>query len=143
MVAGGDRAGAKAPRVSLRIAGIPAPKGSRTPGRRKDGSIYTRPASANEKSWVEAVAYCAAANRPAGRVLEPPYVVELAFYLPRPDRPKYDWPTKEGDGDKMERAVLDGLVKGGLLVDDRHVVGCSWTQAFSGRAVAGVAVVVR
>jgi hypothetical protein len=54
-------------RVSLLIAGIPAPKGSRIPGHRKDGSIFTRPANPSEKSWAEAVAYSAKANRPSGK----------------------------------------------------------------------------
>lgn len=129
-----------APRVSLAIAGLPAPKGSRTPGRRKDGTIFTRPASAGEASWVEVVAYSARVNRPGGKVLEPPYVLELNVRLPRPANPKYDWPTKDGDGDKLERAILDGLVKGGLLVDDRHIVECRWTKAFG---TPGVSVTVK
>lgn len=128
------------PRAHLLIGGIPAPKGSRIPGRRKDGSIYTRPASAGEKSWIEAVAYSARANRPVGGALEPPYEIELTIYLPEPAKPKYGWPTKDGDGDKLERAILDGLVKGGLLVDDRHIIDCHWRKEFG---TPGVAVVVR
>ncbi len=127
-------------RVSLVIAGVPAPKGSRIPGRRKDGSIYTRPASASEKSWTEAVAYSAMANRPGGKVLEPPYELELTISMPKPASPKYAWPTKDGDGDKLERAILDGLVLGGLLVDDRHVIDCHWRKRFG---TPGVAVIVR
>jgi len=89
---------------------------------------------------VEAVAYSARANRPGGKVLEPPYELELVVSLPEPAAPKYTWPTKDGDGDKLERAILDGLVKGGLLVDDRHIVECCWRKQFG---VPGVAVVVR
>jgi Holliday junction resolvase RusA-like endonuclease len=126
-------------RASLRIAGIPAPKGSRIPGHRNDGSIFTRPASAGEKSWIEAVAYAARANRPGGKVLEPPYELELVVSMPEPAKPKYGWPSR-GDGDKLERAILDGLVKGGLLVDDRHIVECRWRKEFG---VPGVAVTVR
>jgi Holliday junction resolvase RusA-like endonuclease len=130
------------PRVSLRVAGIPAPKGSRTPGRRKNGTIYTRPASAGEKSWTEVVAYSARANRPAGKTLEPPYEVELTFFMPRPDKPSWEWPSK-CDTDKLVRCVLDGLVDGKLLVDDRHVVKLIASKQYSGRGAAGVAVVVR
>ncbi len=129
-------------RVSLRIAGIPAPKGSRTIGRRKDGSTYTREASAAVKSWVEAVAYSARANRPQGKPLDPSYEVELVFSMPRPADPKYDWPTKDGDVDKLVRGVLDGMVQGGLLVDDRHVTALTARKQFSGPASAGVAVCV-
>ena len=108
-------------RASLLIAGIPAPKGSRTVGRRKDGSHYTRESSKAVGPWTEQVAYAARANRPEGKMLRPPYAIELVFFLPRPARPKYDWPAK-ADIDKLARGVLDGLVRGDLLLDDRHVV---------------------
>jgi len=116
-------------RVSFRVAGLPAPKGSRIPGRRKDGTIYTRPANASEKSWTEAVAYVARAKRPGGKMLKPPYAVELEFHLPRPKQPKYEWPVR-ADLDKLERAVLDGLTQGGLIVDDRHVVELRSRKSF-------------
>jgi Holliday junction resolvase RusA-like endonuclease len=79
---------------------------------------------------VEQVAYCAMANRPAGKTLEPPYEIELVFSMPEGQRPKYAWPTKDGDGDKLERAILDGLVRGKLILDDRHVIACTWRKAF-------------
>lgn len=125
--------------VSLRIAGIPAPKGSRTVGTRKNGTHYTRESSAGCKSWVEAVAYSARANRPKGKPLEPPYEIELVFSMPRSAKPKYDWPTKDGDVDKLVRGVLDGMVQGGLLVDDRHVVKLVASKAF-GTPGVGVAI---
>ena len=127
---------AQRPRAHLLIFGVPAPKGSRIPGRRKDGTIYTRPASEREKGWVAAVAYSARANRPGGQPLEPPYEIELRIFLPWPAHPKYDWPTKDGDGDKLERAILDGLVQGGLLIDDRHVIACRWRKQFGAPGVA-------
>lgn len=130
------------PRVSLLIAGIPAPKGSRTPGHRKDGSIFTRPASPSEKSWTEAVAYSAKANRPRGKTLEPPYEVEMVFSMPRPGKATWEWPSK-CDVDKLARCVLDGLVVGELLLDDRHVVKLVASKQYSGREAAGVAVLVR
>lgn len=105
--------------VRLFVPGTPAPKGSRTPGRRRDGSVYTRPASKAEHPWVEAVARVAMSHRrqsPAS-----PYAVHLVFFMPRPTRPTHAWPSV-GDIDKLERAVLDGLVRAGVLEDDRHVV---------------------
>lgn len=131
------KTGRPRPRASLVIAGIPAPKGSRTPGLRKDGSIYTRPASKREHPWVEQVAYAARANRPGGKTLEPPYEIELAFSMPRPAKPKYDWPTR-GDIDKLERAVLDGLVRGGLILDDRHVTALRSSKCFAAPGAVGV-----
>lgn len=143
VVAGGDRAGAGeaecSPRVSLVVAGTPAPKGSRIPGRRKNGTIYTRPANPAEKSWTEAVAYSARANRLGGKALEPPYLVELVFSMPRPAKPTWEWPSKS-DVDKLARCAIDGLVDGGLLLDDRHVVKLSASKRYG---TPGVSVVVR
>ncbi len=127
------------PRVSLLIAGIPAPKGSKDVYHRKNGSAYTVESSKALKPWLEQVAYCAKANRPGGKVLEPPYEVEMVFSMPEGQRPKYDWPTKDGDGDKLERGVFDGLVRGGLIVDDRHVIACTWRKAFG---TPGVRIVI-
>lgn len=113
-------------RVSISVAGHPAPKGSRVHFR-NGGS---REASKRAGPWVEQIAYAARANRPAGKTLEPPYEVELTFSMPKGKRPKYGWPTKDGDLDKLERAVLDGLTQGGLIVDDRHVVALTSRKAF-------------
>jgi crossover junction endodeoxyribonuclease RusA len=124
--------GSAFPRVSIDIAGHPAPKGSRTHiggGRTKESSERCGP-------WVEQVAYAARANRPGGRPLEPPYEIELSFCMPEGQRPKYGWPTKDGDLDKLVRAVLDGLVLGGLLVDDRHVTAISTRKSFGTPRVA-------
>lgn len=116
--------------VHFTVPGIPAPKGSRIVGRRKNGSLYTRPASKNEKAWTQAVATVASAYRHKG--VEAPYGVACVFYLPRPKKPAHDHPTR-GDIDKFVRSTLDGLTEGGLIVDDRHVVGLSaekrWADA--------------
>jgi crossover junction endodeoxyribonuclease RusA len=132
----------EAARVSFRVPGTPAPKGSRIPGRRKDGSIFTRPASKGEKPWVEAVALIARGHRPAGnKPLAPPYVIELVFVMPRPQRPKYEWPTM-GDVDKLERSTLDGLVRGGLLLDDRHVTDLHSSKRFGDLSTIGVQITI-
>lgn len=109
-----------------------APKGSRTAGVRRDGSRYSRPASPHEHDFTEAVAREAMVCRAKGAAqgatgsaargaAVPPYRVDLVFCFRRPGRPSWDWPTRL-DLDKTVRAVLDGLVRGGLLEDDRHVV---------------------
>lgn len=123
------------PRASLLIAGYPAPKGSRSFNGKGRGS---RESSVRCKPWVETIAYAARANRPAGRALEPPYEVELAFSMPEGQRPKYGWPTKDGDLDKLVRAVLDGLTQGGLIVDDRHVIRIVTTKKFGTPSVSVV-----
>jgi len=56
--------------------------------------------------------------------LEGPVAVDLHFTVPRPKTlpRKVIWPIKRPDIDKLARAVLDGLVYGGVLGDDSQVV---------------------
>lgn len=126
--------------LTLTVLGTPKPKGSRTIGRRKDGSVFTRPASRGEQAWTHAVAQAASCGSTG--TLPPPYAVELTFRMPRPSRPAHPWPTR-GDLDKLVRSTLDGLVHGGLLEDDRHVAELSasklWASSTGG---AGVVVTI-
>jgi Holliday junction resolvase RusA-like endonuclease len=127
----------EAARASFRVPGHPAPKGSRTFAKGRNFE-----ASKRSKPWVETVALIARGHRPpGGKPLEPPYAVELAFVMPRPKRPKYDWPTV-GDVDKLDRAVLDGLVRGGLLLDDRHVINLCSSKRFGDPSTIGVAITI-
>jgi Holliday junction resolvase RusA-like endonuclease len=126
--------------VRLTVYGVPAPKGSRTLARRADGSVFTRPAANGEHRWMHAVAEVARwrAAQDVGPLPDAPYAVRLDFAMPRPKRPAHDHPTR-GDIDKLARAVLDGLVQGGLLSDDRHVVvleaSKTWAAAPGGEGV--------
>lgn len=120
-------------RATLLVAGHPAPKGSRVFYGKGRGS---RESSVGCKPWVEQVAYSARVNAPVGGPLEPPYEIELSFTMPEVKRPKYDWPTRDGDLDKLVRAVLDGLTQGGLIVDDRHVTRLVTEKSFGHPGVA-------
>lgn len=123
--------------VKLTVPGRIAPKGSRTAGVRRDGQRYSRPASRYEHPWTEAVARHALVAARSGP-LEPPYRVALVFFYARPARPAHAWPSRL-DVDKACRAVLDGLVRGRLLVDDRHVIDLrarsSWASGLDGERV--------
>ena len=48
-----------------------------------------------------------------------PVRVTLEFRFTRPAKPRHNYPTK--DLDKLCRAVLDGMVTGGIIEDDKHV----------------------
>lgn len=117
--------------VALTVYGTPAPKGSRTLGTRRDGSHYTRPAASGEHAWVQAVARQAQWTASQLEPPRPPYRVELCFYLARPKTPAHEHPSKV-DVDKLARAVLDGLVQGRLLTDDRHVVELAARKGWAG-----------
>lgn len=132
--------------MSLFVSGVPAPKGSRTLGRRRDGSTFLRPASNAEHRWTATVARAALARRAQLGGIEPPsgapgYAVELAFAMPRPARPSHAHPSRT-DLDKLVRAVLDGLVEGGLLLDDRHVVELAASKGWAPPGGEGVHVAI-
>ena len=128
---------APCPAATFTVLGLPAPKGSRTVGRRADGRIFTRPASKREHPWIEAVARAASEHDP----LPPPYGVALSFCMPRPARPAHPYPTR-GDIDKLVRAVLDGLTRGGLIVDDAHVTSLDAHKYWVDPGLEGVTVTV-
>jgi Holliday junction resolvase RusA-like endonuclease len=110
--------------IFVAVEGRPAPKGSRIAGKTKAGKAYTYPASTYEKGWVEEVKHATQLAMRHRQPPDPPYEIDLTFYLSPSKRPVYAWPTQQ-DLDKLARAVIDGLVKGGAMVDDRHV--CSLT----------------
>lgn len=119
-------------RAEFLVAGHAAPKGSRKyfgNGRSVETCKRTGP-------WVEAVTKAARATGLA--TLEPPYEVELTFYMPEPKKPKYLWPARDGDLDKLVRAVLDGMTASDLIVDDRHVTRIVTTKQFGTPRVAVV-----
>jgi len=83
--------------------------------------VFTRPASNQEHRWTKAVAVAAHEAGTDAPLPAAPYRVELEFHCQRPKRPSHPHPSRH-DLDKLVRAVCDGLVQGGLLTDDRHVV---------------------
>jgi Holliday junction resolvase RusA-like endonuclease len=89
------------------VPGVPTTKGSKNIGRY--GQVYEQ-GGAKLRDWLNAVAQYAMVERKGFRV-EWPCGVELDFYIGGRDK----------DLDKLERAVWDGLVMGGLLADDKWV----------------------
>jgi Holliday junction resolvase RusA-like endonuclease len=108
--------------VSVRIQafGRPAPKGSRSI-KVSHGKAHSWPNSKHEAPWIAAVQEATEGVMRYHEPVEPPYAVDLRLLLSKPQRPKHRWPTAH-DLDKLARAVVDGLVKGGAMIDDRHVI---------------------
>lgn len=124
--------------ISFDVRGRLGPKGSRVTGFRNNGSAYSRPASIYEQPWTDAVA--AAASR--FPTIELPYQIELEFRVTRPKKSKYQWPS-QSDLDKLERGTADGLVKGGVIVDDRHIIKSVTTKRYTHEGeVEGVTITV-
>lgn len=51
------------------------------------------------------------------------YFVRKSGRVLRPDAPAYPSRTETHDSDKMRRAICDALKQGGVIVDDKRVVG--------------------
>ena len=118
--------------IRVTVAGRPAPKGSRIAGKTKRGKFYTYPASRFEAPWVAAVADATRVVMRHHPTPLPPYRVELDLRIARPVRgapPAYPWPTQH-DIDKLARSVIDGLVKGKAMIDDRHVLSLKVEKDF-------------
>jgi Holliday junction resolvase RusA-like endonuclease len=128
--------------IQIEAEGRPAPKGSRIMGHTKAGKSYTRPASKFEKPWVDAVKAAAQIVMRHHSMPEPPYDVELHFYIERPSNPRYGWPVK-ADIDKLARAALDGLVAGGAIRDDKHVTTLTVTTGWAMARAPGVSAHIR
>ena len=90
------------------------------------------------KGWRRTVAI--AADR--GIEFDAPVGVSLSFYLPKPKRPRWLVPAVKPDIDKLTRAVLDGLVDGGLLADDSRVVALKVTKHYVGEDTPNPGVIV-
>lgn len=119
--------------ILVHVTGRPAPKGSRIAGRTKDGRSYTRAASKYEQPWVDEVKRQAQIVMRHHDTPPPPYEVRLEFHLHKSRsrrRGAPDYPTV-GDVDKLARAVIDGLVKGGAMEDDRHVTSLTAGKRFA------------
>ena len=113
--------------IQLTVSGLdPAPQGSK----RHVGGGRLIESSKRVKPWRAAVAHEA---RLAGQQVVGPCAVELVFRFTRPrshhkasgelraSAPRF-CVVKRNDLDKCCRSTLDGLVDGGLLVDDCLVV---------------------
>ena len=110
------------------MTGTFGPSGSRTNRVLPNGKTVSRPNSKRGWAWKNTVAEHVqrlrdeTASGSPYRTLDPPYGVRLSFYhRRRKSKTAYPWPTSM-DVDKLVRGTLDGLVQGGLLVDDRHVI---------------------
>ena len=124
------------------VRGIPAPQGSKTPGRRGDGTPFLREANPNLKDWRTAVGFVLQSEW-RGAPMDGALCVELNFALLRPksvSEKRRPHPTVMPDLDKLVRAVLDALT-GIVIVDDALVVDLHATKEYSDEA--GVSIFVR
>lgn len=115
--------------ASFTVMGLPAPQGSKT--RMPNGALVegrTTAGRARHQSWRSAVVEAAAKEAGGRPPLDGPLILHVILRVPMPrSRPKRVLAagmapsTVKPDLDKLIRGVLDGMVQGGLIVDDARV----------------------
>jgi Holliday junction resolvase RusA-like endonuclease len=116
--------------ISFTVYGQPAPAGSKTIGRGKQGQTFVRDSSKRSYPWKRDVAQAAGIAMQGRTLLDGPLHVEIYFYVPRPKghfgarglRPSApEHPTVKPDVLKLARAVEDALA-GVIYRDDAQIV---------------------
>jgi Holliday junction resolvase RusA-like endonuclease len=102
--------------VVYSVQGTPVTQGSKAISR--TGAMYET--GKGWKAWREAVKQASLEQAQLTDTVLGGVRVTLIFRFTSPKKPKYKYPLK--DVDKLCRAVLDGMVSGGIIEDDKHVV---------------------
>lgn len=120
------------PHFACFVRGVPASKGSKTPGVRRDGTPFLRDAnSVTLSAWHSAVGFVLQ-NEWQGPPMEGPVWVNLTFQLLKPPSvpKKRTHPVVKPDVDKLSRAVLDAMT-GIVFRDDAQVVRLYATKDYA------------
>ena len=120
--------------IEIRVAGTPAPQGSkRFVGHAKSGRGIMIESSAKVKPWREAVKW-AAMELHLAAPMQGPLAVEMIFGLARPKSApkKRIYPDRKPDLSKLVRSTEDALTDAGIWGDDAQVVRCEAAKTFAG-----------
>jgi len=128
----------------LWVGGVPVEQGSKTGGKRKNGSIFLRDSNGKRlHPWRDHIAREVTVARD-GTTYTGPVRVDLIFFMPRPKshfgtgrnagtlKPGAPFfHTVKPDIDKLERAVLDALTMGGAYTDDARVAMVTKSKVYA------------
>lgn len=104
-------------KITFRVYGEPAPQGSK----RHVGKGRMIESSKKLPAWRKAVTQAARQVAPE-TPLDEPVSVQAHFYLPRPQKPRFNVPAaQQGDLDKLCRAVGDSIEAAGVLKNDARI----------------------
>jgi len=124
------------------VPGIPQPKGSLHRvqiGRGASARVVNSLKTDDGEAWEQAICTAANEHRPASP-LDGPVAVRAVFLLPRPKSVKRDTPHVKPDLDKLVRALLDGLERGGMVANDSRVCAIDCEKRYAARRLCGVSV---
>lgn len=113
--------------TSFWVDGKPTPQGSKSFKGIRGGKAIMVESAKNLPTWRAQVQAAAAQAWEAKPPLDGAVAVELSFILPRPKSLSFRKPTpaatkRNGDIDKLARAVLDALTASALIQDDAQVI---------------------
>lgn len=117
--------------VRFTVYGDPVPQGSKRAFVVGSRAVIVDDNRSGLKTWRSELVSAARAALDGGAPLEGPVAVVIDFYLKKPQRPRYALPATRPDGDKLERAVLDGLTAAGVIHDDGQVTSMSWRKVYA------------
>ena len=103
--------------AKFRVYGLPAPQGSK----RSIGNNRFIESSKKLPAWRKAIEDTVRREY-QGEPIDQPVFVRADFFVPRPKNPRFDVPATPADTDKLQRALGDGLEKGGVLKNDSRIV---------------------
>ena len=119
--------------VTFEVEGVAAPQGSKTRTR-----YGFRESSKRVKPWRDRVKQAASIHADQIALLgplDPPYKVEMWFYIQKPRTTRASHPVAPtvGDLEKLCRSVNDALTDSGLIQDDRFITELAASKAWAGR----------
>lgn len=85
--------------------------------------------AAKLKPWRAEIASAAREAMDGQVAFDEPVRVDIQFYLPSPQKPQWSLPAVKPDGDKLERAIFDGIT-GVVVKDDARIVECYWAKRY-------------
>ena len=103
--------------ITFWVDGIPASQGSK----RHVGNGRLIESDKKLPAWRKAIESTVAELR-KGEPIDEPVIVRADFYLPQPKKPRWLTPATALDTDKLQRALGDGMEKGGLLRNDARII---------------------
>lgn len=123
--------------ITFWIDGIPASQGSK----KHVGRGIMIEANKQLPAWRKAIEDKAREIH-KGEPIDQPVIVRADFFLPKPKRPRWLVPATALDLDKLQRALGDGLEKGGVLKNDARIVTWIATKHYAKNGKPGCQVTV-
>ena len=123
--------------ITFWVDGVPASQGSK----RHVGNGRLIESDKKLPAWRKAIE-TTVAELHKGEPIDEPVIVRADFYLPKPKKPRWLTPATALDTDKLQRALGDGMEKGGLLRNDARIITWVATKHYAkGRTGCQVTVV--